>query len=367
MSGALVELVSKGAQDAYLINNDGGSSLFRTVFTRHTNFSMSPKRLEFSGQPPQASGSSSIFIRSFGDLVNYMWLEGTNLIAAPGNTQEQFLAGTVFDLYIGGQKIDSQSYEFLVYAWQIYQAESFSKSEIISNGVSTTASRNFLPLHFFFCDMQSFLPLLALQYHEVEIRVTWGPNLPVGAQITPYANYIFLDTAERKTMVEKPMEIIVNQTQTLRFPIQSPVTTVDLSTLNHPVKTIFFGSSAANQHQSNTFTFAGADLHLNGTEFFKDMSPLYFHVVQSFFHTSYASINFNDDKQQPVYTLMYMYNFCLNSTSFRPTGTCNFSRIDNAKITLNTVQSNQSEGFVYAINYNILKIQKGLGGILFGN
>ena len=338
------------------------------MFTRHTNFSRAPKRLEFAGQPPQANGSSSIFIKTFGDLVNYVWLEGTNLITTDGNTRDQYLAGTVFDLYIGGQKIDSQSYEFLVYAWQIYQAESFSKSEIISNGVSTTASRNFLPLHFFFCDMQSFLPLLALQFHEVEIRVTWGPSLPPGAVIVPYANYIFLDTAERKSMVEKPMEIIVNQTQTVRFNIQDSSTVmIDLGALNHPVKTVFFGSTRANQVQSNTFSFSGADLHLNGTEFFKDMSPLYFHVVQSFFHTSYASIHFNDVKNQPQYTLMYMYNFCLNTTSFRPTGTCNFSRIDNAKITLHDVTSNQTDGFVYAINYNILKIQNGLAGILFGN
>ena len=365
MSGALVELVSKGVQDTYLINNDGANSLFKTVFTRHTNFSMAPKRLEFSGQPPQANGTSSLFIRSFGDLVNYVWLEGDRMTTN--------LSGTIFDLYIGGQKIDSQSYEFLVYAWQQYQAESYSKSLIISSVISSTCT-SFMPLHFFFCDMQSFLPILALQYHEVEIRITWGPHVGNITNIVPFANYIYLDTKERETMVQKPMEIIITQTQSYQFTLGTPQVTIDLSVLNHPVKTIFFGTIPTDPHIQDSFTFLDAGLQVNGTQVFEGMTPLYFHVVQSFFHTNYANINFTDKitskttpANQPALTLLYMYNFCLNTTSFRPTGTCNFSRIDNAKMVLNSVSSNKSTGYVYAINYNILKIQNGMGGILFGN
>ena len=364
MSGALVELVSKGVQDTYLINNEGANSLFKTVFTRHTNFSMAPKRLEFAGQPVQNNGTSSIFIKSFGDLVNYVWLEGDRLTTN--------MPGTVFDLYIGGQKIDSQSYEFLVYAWQHYQAESYSKAEIMSSPLYSSCE-SFMPLHFFFCDMQSFLPILALQYHEVEIRITWGPKISGSSNVVPYANYIYLDTKERELMVMKPMEIIISQTQTYQFNIGSQ-SVIDLSVLNHPIKTIFFGTIPTNPRFTDSFTFSDASFQVNGTEVFEGMSPLYFYVVQSFFHTSYAHIQFTDKlsskslpPNQPKSTLLYMYNFCLNTTSYRPTGTCNFSRIDNAKLTLNNVTSNKSVGYVYAINYNILRIQNGLGGILFGN
>lgn len=366
MSGALVELVSKGVQDAYLINNEGANSLFKTVFTRHTNFSMAPKRLEFSGQPPQDNGVSSIIIKSYGDLVNYVWLEGDYLTTN--------LTGTIFDLYIGGQKIDSHSFEFLVYAWQQYQAESYSKSTVISSDL-TSSCTSFMPLHFFFCDMQSFLPIIALQYHEVEIRILWGPHASSIQNINVYANYIYLDTKERTSMVEKPMEIIITQTQTYQFPIvDNQNAIIDLSVLNHPVKTIFFGALASAQHFTDSFTFSDAEFQVNGTQVFEKMSPVYFYIVQSFFHTNYSLINFTDStstasqpKNQPKYTLLYMYNFCLNTTSFRPTGTCNFSRIDNAKIILNNVSSNKTVGYVYAINYNILKIQSGMAGILFGN
>jgi hypothetical protein len=358
MSGSVIQLASKGAQDAYLINNEGDFSLFRSVFKRHTNFSQAPKQLEFTGQSPKNGGTSIMALKTFGDLVNYAWIEGTNLTT--------YLPGTVFDLYIGGQKIDSQTFEFLSEAWQPYLAETYSKSTIINNGW-TSSCKSFLPLHFFFCDLQSYIPLVALQYHEVEIRITWGPIIESASNVIPYANYVYLDTKEREDMTSKDLEIIISQVQRYTFPIVSGTTVdVDLSLFNHPVKSLFFGTEGT--VTSDTFTFTSAELRLNGTSLFDKMSPLYFHVVQSFFHTDNSVISWNQvTNTQPTITLLYMYNFCLNSTSYRPTGTCNFSRLDNAKLTLNGCTSNKTTGVVYAVNYNVLKIQKGLGGILFGN
>jgi hypothetical protein len=379
MSGAVIELVSKGAQDMYLINNDGKESLFNLVYVRHTNFSQASKRLEFTGQLPKNNGTSSIFLKSWGDLVNYMWLEGTNLT--------DYLSGTTFDLYIGGQKIDSQTFEFLSEAWQPYLAETYSKSTIINNKW-TDSCKNFLPFHFFFCDLHSFIPLVALQYHDVEIRVTWGPSIEGCPDVIPYANYVYLDTRERETMTSKSMEIIISQVQRYEVPVKTDlVNNIDLSMINHPVKTLFFGienSYRRTPKTGNTFTFDEAELQINGSTVFEHMSPLYFHVVQSFYHTDNAVISWNRSStlpQQPSITLLYMYNFCLNSTSYRPTGTCNFSRLDNAKLILKNLVSNLlttdnqgtttttdvTNGVVYAVNYNVLKIQNGLGGILFGN
>jgi hypothetical protein len=362
MSGAVIQLASKGAQDIYLTNNEGISSLFRSVYSRHTNFSQAPKQLEITGQSPKNGGSSIIKLTVYGDLVNYMWLEGTNLTT--------FLPGTTFDLYIGGQKVDSQTFEFLSEAWQPYLAETYSKSLVLNNGWTKTCP-NFLPFHFFFCDLHSFIPLVALQYHEVEVRVTWGSNIEGCTDVKPYANYIYLDTKEREEMTNKGMEIIMSQVQRISAPVSSG--TIDLSVINHPVKTIFFGfektDGPATDVSGSKFTFKHAELQVNGTTVFDKMSPLYFHVVQSFYHTDNAVITWNEEFLQPDYTLLYMYNFCLNSTSYRPTGTCNFSRLDNAKLILTDVVTNctDTQGVVYAVNYNILKIQNGLGGILFGN
>jgi hypothetical protein len=227
------------------------------------------------------------------------------------------------------------------------------------------------------------LPLVALQYHEVEIRVTWGSSIESASNVMPYANYVYLDTKEREDMTGKELDIIISQVQRYNVPVSTGVVnSIDLSMINHPVKTLFFGVEDTTRRtvvSGSTFTFSDAELQLNGTTVFEKMSPMYFHVVQSFYHTDNAVISWNRSAslpQQPTITLLYMYNFCLNSTSYRPTGTCNFSRLDNAKLILNNVISTYltnsvttqvTQGVVYAVNYNVLKIQNGLGGILFGN
>ena len=61
----------------------------------------------------------------------------------------------------------------------------------------------------------------------------------------------------------------------------------------------------------------------------------------------------------------------MDASSYKPTGTCNFSRLDNSKLVLDgvSVGSNRtSEDLkIYAVNYNILKIQKGIAGVVFAN
>ena len=174
MSGAIIELISKGVQDIY-ITNSSGASFFKIKYQRHTNFAQVPKELDMHGQL-QDNGNSSIKITSKGDLVNNMWLEGDDLV--------DNLPGTVFDLYIGGQKVDSQTFDFMSDIWQIYMAETYTKSKTVNNPVSKSNNK-FFPLHFFFCDNEMFLPLLCLQYSEVEIRVRWGSS--ISSASNPYS------------------------------------------------------------------------------------------------------------------------------------------------------------------------------------
>lgn len=376
MSGALVELVSKGAQDAYLIS-DTGMSFFKMKYHRHANFSQAPKKLEFVGQQPSPGGVSSIILKSYGDLVNYLWLEwlgGTPVNGGFANA----LVGSTFELYIGGQKVDSQPIEYVTDVWQTFMADTYSKSGVINNLAQPTYPQ-FMPLHFFFCDYNSYIPLLALQYHEVEVRCLWG-NSPLlsSSNINVFANYVFLDTKEREELTSRPLEIIVTQVQTL------PITftdgnnaVVDMSPLNHPVKSFFFGAPTLNPNSSifvnpnpkQIVSFTNAEFQINGTKFFELMTPIYFYLVQSYFHTDNSVINWDPVNIQPQDTKFYMFNFALSATSFKPTGTCNFSRLDNSKLVLYNVNCYPATQFgsLFAVNYNILKIQNGLGGIIFGN
>ena len=356
MSGALVYLVAKGAQDIYIVNNDSDTSFFKSKYTRYTNFAQAPKQLDFTGTI-QNNGSSSIFIQSIGDLLNQVWLEGQNII--------ENLSGTRFDFYIGGQLIDSQTFDFMADIWQIYMAETYSKCQTINNNISQS-NFNFFPLHFFFCDNDMFLPLLALQYHQVEIRVFWGPNITNVPQIIPYGNFIYLDTKEREEFVNKTSDIIITQVQR----ISGTINAIDLSLFNHPIKSIYFGYPQTDSTQS-FWTFNGASIALNGTYLLENMSNTYFHTVQGYYNTKYGIINFDNSQGAPTYTQYYTYNFCLNATSYKPTGTCNFSRLDNAKLQFSggtfVPSTTDTSLTAYAVNYNILRIKSGVAGILFSN
>ena len=59
-----------------------------------------------------------------------------------------------------------------------------------------------------------------------------------------------------------------------------------------------------------------------------------------------------------------MYSFALKPGEHQPSGTCNFSRIDNARLNL-TGNSNSVK--VFALNYNVLRVMSGMGGLTYSN
>jgi hypothetical protein len=104
-----------------------------------------------------------------------------------------------------------------------------------------------------------------------------------------------------------------------------------------------------------------AKLQLNGQDRFSEREGTYFSWVQP-----YQSHTRNPDEGINV------YSFALRPEEHQPSGTCNFSRIDNA--TLQLVLSNATvEGTktakvrVYATNYNVLRIMSGMGGLAYSN
>ena len=62
-----------------------------------------------------------------------------------------------------------------------------------------------------------------------------------------------------------------------------------------------------------------------------------------------------------------MYSFAECANKLQPTGSCNFSRLDNAKITWDADAVGGTITHIYAVNYNVLRIESGLGGVAFSN
>lgn len=405
MSGALVELVSKGAQDAYLTGKPE-VSFFHQTYKRHTNFSQKPVKLDFIGTCAK-NQMVTLKIPRKGDLLGYIFMDMNPYPNVDsGNITAQSLFDpfaenpTIFELYIGGQLIDRQDGFYMNQLWQKFLIDSSGKNfsytthydavqPFIETEYQSIVTNRWVPLHFFFCDSMCHLPLVALQYHEVEIRITFGPDYGnYQAPYVPpapnfYANYILLDTVERDVIVNKNHELLIEQVQRIainsaNFQDYSNVNvSFDLSYLNHPVKCLLWGITNYGE-----LTINDVQLYLNGTEVFESPMPdLYFCTVQSYYHSEFDSVLQGsiayistlaiDD--QPSGGNTKMYSFALKANKHQPCGTCNFSRLDNASLTgvLRYNSGSQptypSVFYLWAVNFNVLRIKNGLAGLMFSN
>ena len=287
---------------------------------------------------------------------------------------------------MGGQKVDSQHYDYFAEIWPNYLADTYNKSQELNNKASTS-NQTFVPLHFFFCDHKAFLPLIALQHHQVEIKINFDETAVANCNANEkkaefYGNYVYLDKEERESLISRTLDFVVTQTQKIELPLESVTdnttqsggyNALDISSFNHPVKSLFFGYGCSTSNfAGDRFSFINADLFINGISFLENMSPTYFHTVQNYYKSNYGQTEFDIDSHTGVYTRYFVYHFCLNASDYNPSGSCNFSRLDNAKLILRGVEkgelrpSNQ-DVYVYAVNYNVLRIKDGLAGILFGN
>jgi hypothetical protein len=104
-----------------------------------------------------------------------------------------------------------------------------------------------------------------------------------------------------------------------------------------------------------------AKLQLNGQDRFTEREGRYFNYVQPYqHHTRTPTVGIN------------VYSFALKPEEHQPSGTCNFSRIDKATLQLtvsvNTVRAGRTAQVrVYAVNYNVLRVMSGMGGLAYSN
>ena len=353
MSGGITQLVAIGAQDVHLTGNPE-VSFFRSTYKRHTNFSMTTERQVIQGTIA-ANNMSSIRFERKGDLMGYVYLSafnGTQSVPIKWSSvinKVQFL--------IGGQVIDEQDYTFSSNIAPRVLAQNLSKSE--SGILPIDATSSFYPLHFFFCEnWQSALPLIALQYHDVELRIYWGTDVttPTGYSGTMkydcYTNFVYLDADERSILANQSQNILMYQVQKS---IASGSSKVQELTLNHPIKFLtsynVTGTSLGLFSQANKIK-----LQLNGTDVadYKYASP-HFTSVISYYHTPYTADNADD---------LFVFPFCIDTSKLQPTGSLNFSRLDSARI---ISDSENITDDVYAVNYNVLRIQSGMGGLVYAN
>ena len=177
MSGGIVQLVATGAQDTWLTGKPE-VSFFRSSYKRYTHYANSAERQLIQGNP-SAGNISTIRLEKKGDLFNYVYFIGKDSTGAliPGIDWSKVVDKV--ELLIGGQIVDTQDNVWMNQIEPVVGAQNYSQ-RYLNNDTDglTNVINGFMPLKFFFCkDWNVSLPLVALQYHDVEIRITWSNSL----------------------------------------------------------------------------------------------------------------------------------------------------------------------------------------------
>ena len=372
MGGGLLQLVAYGAQDIYLTGNPQ-ITYFKTVYRRHTNFSMESIEQVWCGDP--LCGRATSTLSRTGDLIHKLYLQQTicvktnskslknNLVCCEDKTSDSKGGGLYIynpthtgidniEIEIGGQLIDRHSGKWMEVYSQLNEPNSAGILSMVGSnggtkfqnmaragGVIVTSlgsivdkvgsgqveilnkilaidlfNKNdtintkfdaYVPLRFWFCKNAGLaLPLIALQYHEVKINLELNKNivtdnaLNIGNQIKYesnrlFADYIYLDTDERRRFAQVSHEYLIEQIQTLHF----VNTGGDLKlNFNHPVKELIwtggqndrtglFGKlpGSSTDYNSNDYYNVKNDikysLELNGTQRMSER-PLEYYTKQ---------------------------------------------------------------------------------------
>ena len=177
MSGGIVQLVATGAQDTWLTGKPE-ISFFRSNYKRYTHYALSSERQIIQGNP-SAGSISTIRFEKKGDLLSYVYFIGKDTTGAliPGVDWSKVV--DKIELLIGGQVVDTQDITWMTQVEPVTGAQNYSQ-RYLNNDLTglTNVINGFLPLKFFFCkDWSVALPLVALQYHDVELRITWNSQL----------------------------------------------------------------------------------------------------------------------------------------------------------------------------------------------
>ncbi len=286
------------------------------------------------------------------------------------------------------------------------------------------ATKLYVPLQFWFNrNIGLSLPLIALQYHEVKVNLelrnysdlvfiheddttadsvsnlTANGGDSVEANCALWVDYVYFDTDERRRFAQVSHEYLIEQVQQTDKDgsvTSSGSTSVSMDLhFNHPVKALFVTVQAdamrdANLHscfankwplavdEYNEAAPAGGKspvgtmkLVLNGHDRFAPRDANYFNVVQPLYHATRATDNVG----------ILLYSFSQKFAEHQPGGALNMSRIDNAKLILTGVRfevdstwpSTTSDTTVsfkvqcYGVNYNVLRIMSGMGGLAYSN
>jgi hypothetical protein len=509
MTGGIMQLVTQGAQDIYLVGNPS-ITYFKTVYKRHTPFGTEYIDLFFDPAAtftPTQQTKATCKIDRNGDLlydtyvtyqlpaiytnnkIPFSWAEsvGTKIInqvvirfdGSQIDIQTGDYMKVYYDLTAGG----TAQYKYNRMVGNVSELQNSGRNlsdNIEDQDLGILAYKLYIPLSFWFCtNPGSAIPLIALQYNEVYLDVTFNQlndlirigippispqrlfgdysNSDFNITIRNYllsigfdqtnviyyftqnnwqsnsnilANYIFLGDDERQMFAQTSHEYLITQTQFNFFQGLKKGPNTLGTTFNHPVSEIIWYLTRDDLNLYNDwYNFTGLIntnaqsmyTYLSNLKYFNDpfysaasignlensygplltevngqikaantnvqiqtYFPGYFNIMESFqpilnnndrstvFDANFY-FNLNQWKYHTGATLqpVYVLSFGLEPEKLQPTGTQNFSRLNNQyfKVNISDIYPIE-EKFncsMYARNYNVVRIIGGIGSIVFSN
>ena len=454
MGGGLMQIVAYGSQDVYL-TGDPQITFFKTVYKRYTNFALEAIEQTFNGTADFGKRVSCTISRN-GDLINSTYLQVqlpslsvSYLSVNSANQQPAFLCwcnaiGHALirnvDIEIGGQRID-RHYGLWLDIWEELTQDNEKKlgyNQMIGKYCSEVGMKYnamheriyYVPLQFWFNRSPGMsLPLIALQYHEVNINIefrdvselvialnnngtrvtdinyTTFATVPSITDARLYVDYVYLDSDERAKFAQNDHEYLIEQLQftgseSIAFSQQSQKLKLNF---NHPCKELIWviqrneNATQRGTRYNDWFNYSAAEpgtpipshavdlmadakILLNGYERFTIRPQTYFRLVQPYQHHTRIPEK-----------LIYLYSFSLRPEEQQPSGTCNMSRIDTVYLNYDLTpyqslqavtsvsptwdtascipitQSSTGQISVFAVNYNVLRVRSGMAGIAYAN
>ena len=346
-------------------------------------------------------------------------------------------------LRIGGQIIDELYGNYMQIHTDLYD-DDWNKLMMLGHDGNLNlpqkilyAEELYIPLKFWFSENPSkYLPLIALTHHDIELEIKFTEfhkcysilkvtgstdelvhttkklKIKQFEKIQLEANMVYLSGEERKNIATKEHEFLITQVQRRQISINTH-SFIELN-LNHPIKElIFFIQPLRNLEQGEFFNFTSKlDYLSNEYEDIKGYDVTNYKLMTSHHLLDEARIMFNGKERvswknykyyyylqnyehyrNSMDNYVYLYSFSMNPLSDNPSGSCNFSRIDNAQlqfklrnvrktdlditdknnnpdvIQVNGSIKDENPGILtlYATNYNYLVIKGGMGGLKFTN
>ena len=424
---ALLELAARGAEDMYLTGNPQ-ITFFKVVYRKHTNFSTESIKQDVDGNLNATASSLQSTISRAGDLLSYLWLDVVIKGATATTTSSSYHnwtnnTGHAFikdvELEIGGQPIDKHySQWFDVWneltdhdekEWIGLNKHAAKNAYLSSSSPGVTSDLQlYIPLPFWFCRNPGLaLPIIALQYSDTVLKIntrsikslmnsdSLSGVTPVAPTLELWADFVFLDSDERRRFADSTHEYLIEQVQrstgnpntsdfvqTLNFtqPVKEIIWTFQTTTVGTEVETTTGidakSNSKTSQSDGNDYfnygshngttekiggtsdsneAFSEMSIKLNGQDRFIQRKASYFRTCQPI----------QAGHKIPTKHI-YCYSFALNPEDHQPSGSCNFTQMDNA--TMNFVSNVTGCNLtVWAVNYNIFRVMSGIGALAYVN